>query len=311
MTETKLFRYGLPAVVSVGLLAVIFSRVPIEKAIESVTPEAALWSSLAVLAFVAVTLVLEALSFSRAAQGLQTDAGLATWARVKAASYAPQMVHHALGLAVLTYLIRKRLELNLGQAAGIVAMMPLFDLLALMLIVATAAASTGMAGPVSLPVLAVIAASVVLGLVWLRSEASLGPLDQLRELAPFEATREAPLRKLFELGALRIVFTASFIALWGASLGAFGIEVPVERLAIGIAIVALASTLPSVSGFGTSQAAFLAMFDDFASAEALLGCNLFVSVIMVGMRVALSLLFAGEFTRDALIAVQSEEESGA
>ena len=306
MTRRNALRFGVPALVSLALLAWIFRTIPLRQAVETVTPSAALGSLAVVVAFIAVTLALEALSFARASVGAGAEASLGDWARVKAASYPPQMAHHTLGLAALTYLIQRRLGFPVLVVVGIVALVPLFDILSMLLVISVAAASTTMASGVQVPVVAAIAAALVLGLVWLRSDVPLGPLDRIRALPPLVAARAAPLRTLLELGGLRLAFVASFILLWGGALAAFGIDVPPAQLAIGISLTAAASALPSVSGFGTSQAAFLAVFEGAATPEALLGCNLFVSVLLIALRVAMGLLFAGEFTRDAFLAAQQE-----
>ena len=72
-------------------------------------------------------------------------------------------------------------------------------------------------------------------------------------------------------------------------------------------IVGFVAGLPiAVAGLGTSQAAFVFLFRDYASQEALLAQSLVLSTGMLALRAGMGVAFAREFTREALRAAREE-----
>ena len=264
-----------------------------------------------------VTLVLEALSLSRAARPTGASASLLSWARIKAASYPLQMVHPSLGAGGLTFLLRRRTGMELAAALGVVMLILLFDLAAL-LVLATVGATfaTNLEAGGSFELRAGIATALVgalaLGLAALRAPISLGPLDRLRDAQALRAAREAPLQVLAELALIRLLLVSCFIALGAAALWAFGVSIPIGNVAVGILGVALVAAIPiAVSGLGTSQVAFVAVFGDYAGADTLLACSLSLSLGLLVVRSGLGLVFAREFTREALRGALADAERAA
>jgi len=144
-----------------------------------------------------------------------------------------------------------------------------------------------------------------LGLIALRTERSLGPLDRLRNLQLMRSVREMPSERLVELLALRTLFVAVFVALGGVALAAFGIRPPLGDLIVGFSAIALISALPiAVAGLGTGQLAFVYLFRASADAEALLAASLALSAGIILLRIALAATYAREFTREALAGTQ-------
>ena len=130
---------------------------------------------------------------------------------------------------------------------------------------------------------------------------SLGPLERIRTLAIFQALRATSLRRLAELAVLRLAFTSSFIAIGGAAFYGFDIMPSLSQLVVGMVFVGVVSALPlAVAGLGTGQAATLFYFQDIAPEETLLALSLTLSAGMITLRVLMGLIFAREFTREAL-----------
>ena len=76
-------------------------------------------------------------------------------------------------------------------------------------------------------------------------------------------------------------------------------------LAVGVAAVSLVASLPiAVAGLGTGQVAFVYMFRHWGSPEILLASNLALTVGLILMRAGTGLIFAREFTREALAAAR-------
>jgi hypothetical protein len=147
--------------------------------------------------------------------------------------------------------------------------------------------------------------AIAAGFAFLRAQISMGPLDRIRDLELFRAARETPVNRLAVLGFLRLCFVISFVMLFGTALGAFGIWVPLGDLVVGTAAVSLVASLPiAVAGLGTGQVAVVYMFKYWASPEVLLASNLALTAALISMRAGIGLVFAREFTREALAGVR-------
>jgi hypothetical protein len=229
-----------------------------------------------------------------------------TCAKIKAASYPLGLLNYALGAGGLTYLLRRRGNLGTSNAAGIVILIALFDLGFLLLLSAFGAvllSTETLAVQASAIVGAVVA--ILIGFALLRADFSLGPLDRLRDLEIFRAARETEIARLAILAVLRLSFVISFIMLCGTALLVFDVRVPLGDLVVGVAAVSLVASLPiAIAGLGTGQVAFVFMFRHWGSPEILLASNLTLTVGLIVMRASVGLLFAGEFTREALAAAR-------
>ena len=299
----------LPIAVSAGVLAALLSTVDPASMIDALDWGVARTMLPALLAYGAVSLALEAVSILRLIRPVPHDFGLWTAARIKCASYLLGIVHYALGAAALTVLLRRRARLRLAESASVVMLISVVDLLVLLALASSAAAVSNTGAPVvRAGVLAILGLVCFGGLALLRAPASLGPLERIRSLVIFEALRTTPLPRLGELLLLRVFFISSFIALAGAGFEAFGIELATSRLVVGILVVAVVAALPiAVSGLGTGQAALVYVFEGAADPETLLALSLVLSAGVIALRSAMGLLFAREFTRQALAESRGEE----
>jgi hypothetical protein len=297
-----LFHRILPALVSAGALAWLLSSIELS----------ALWAALSwnvmvvllpgLLVYGVVTLVLEAASILLLTESRPADFGLWTAARIKSASYLLGIVNYALGAGALTILLRRRAGMGLGESASIVLLITSVDMLILMIMAAagTTLMQTGTPA-VRAGVFTLLVAGFVVGMIVLRMPAKLGPIDRLRSLTVFEALRTTPIARLGKLAAIRVCFTSSFIALGGVAFVGFGIEVPLSDLVVGMVFVGVVSALPiAVAGLGTGQIAVVEAFGHLASRETLLALSLVLTACLLGLRAAIGLSMAREFTREAL-----------
>jgi hypothetical protein len=297
-----------PVAVSAGALAWVAWYYDMGKVAEALSWKAAFVMVPALLAYGACTLYLEALSIRRAIGAASARLGLWTAARIKCASYLLAIVNYALGGAALAVLLRRRAGIGLGEAAGVVLLISMTDLLVLLTLGASAAATMPASG---LPVKAGGVALVILaffgGLVLLRVPASLGPLDRIRSLSVFDAVRNRPTRRLLEILALRIVFAFCFIGVTGATFLAFEVPVPPDRLVLGMMFLALVGAAPiAVAGLGIGQAAVVPVFKGVAPDETLIALHLALTVGLISLRAGMGGLFAREFTREALEQTRGE-----
>jgi hypothetical protein len=265
------------------------------------------------LVYGGLTLSLEALSILRLVRSAAPDFRLWTAAKIKSASYLLAIVNYTLGAAGLTVLLRRRAGIGLGRAASVVLVIGSVDLL-ILLTVATLAltvavsANFGNDTRIALGVLAAVGgAGFFGGMALLRAPMPLGPLERLRSLAVLEALRTTPLRELAELALLRTIFVSSFMLLGLASFRAFEIPVPVSELAVGLIVVGVISALPiAVAGLGTTQVLIVEYFGAHAPDETLFALSLVLNAGMILLRVGIGVLFAREFTREALKGARAE-----
>ena len=302
----QVFKWILPVAVSATVLVLLLRRIDFGEALRHVDAGVAVKLIPAILVYGAVSLWIEAQTLNYLAAPSSSVLGKWTCARMKAASYPLGLLNYALGAGGLTYLLRRRGGLRISEAAGIVMLIALFDLGLLLLLSAIGVmllSTQKIALQVSVVVIGMIA--IVAGFGFLRAKVSMGPLDRVRDLELFRAARETPMSRLAVLAVLRLGFVISFILLCGAALAAFGIWVPVGDLVVGVAAVSLVASLPiAFAGLGTGQVAFVYMFRHWGSPEILLASNLALTAGLILMRSGIGLLFAREFTREALAAAR-------
>lgn len=298
----KTLQRTLPVVVSTATLTWVFTRFDVRALGAALAPNVLAVLLPALLAYGAVTLVVEAYSILRLLHTPPEGFGAWTAARIKCASYLLAIVNYALGGAALTVLLRRRAGVGLGEAVSVVGLISMTDLIIVLGLGAAAAAAAESGGPeVRAGVVALAGVGFFGGLVLLRAPRSLGPLERIRSLAVFEALRNTSTRRLVELAAMRFFFSLSFIGLAGATFYAFDIPISLSRLTVGMMILAVVGALPiAVSGLGTGQIAAVYVFAGVATPEVLVVLSLVLSAGLIALRAGMGALFAREFTREAL-----------
>ena len=300
-TSARAARALLPVAISAILLTLLARQIDFGAALATITKRSLLLLAPALLAYIALSLWLEAISLVRVLPDAGGKLDMATAARIKAASYTFGLVHYALGAAALVVLLRRKGLLPMAEAAGVVMLISVFDGLALLGIAAFGSAVTSHAPALRAGLVAALLTAAPIALFALRTERSLGPLDRLRDLRLLRTLREMPYARLVELLALRMLFVVVFIGLGGAALAAFDVRPSLADLIVGFTLLSLVSLLPiAVAGLGTGQVAFVYLFRNYADAETLLAASLALSAGTILLRVMLAATFAREFAREAL-----------
>ena len=300
----------LPLAVSVIALGGLFASVDLSKLVDALSWRVAAIVIPGFVLYGAVTLALETVSIQRLLGRTPVSVSPGTAARIKCASYLLGIVNYALGVAALGVLLQRRAGIRLAEAANVVLLISGLDMLVVLSLAAAGLAASGSETPtVWVVVLAVGGLGFFAGIALLRTSASLGPLERIRSLALFQALRATPLSRLGQVTLLRVLFSCSFVAMAGATFAAFEIVPELSELVVGILVVAVVSALPiAVAGLGTGQAAFVYQFQDLASREALMAVSLVFSAGMIVLRAGMGLIFAREFTREALKETRSSDE---
>jgi hypothetical protein len=262
------------------------------------------------LVYVAISLGIEVWSLVRVVGLPRERFAPATAARIKCASYLAYTIHYSLGVGALTILLQRRVQLALSDAAGVVLLIAAFDLGQTLLVAATGLLLIGTdLQALRAGVIVGGGAAIAGGFALLRAPVSLGPLERLRELTLFRAARETPLPRIAELFAARLLFVLWFFTVAAVALRIFGITPPLPVLFVNVSLVVLVSALPiAVAGLGTSNAAFVYLFRDYADKDTLFVCSLALWMFLILLRAGLGLVFAREYAREAIEAARLEEE---
>ena len=299
---------GFPLLVSLAILVWLVGQVDLPRLLAVLSPRLAALMTVALVVYGAATLLLEALSIRMLIPGDIPGFGTWTAARIKCASYLLSILNYALGVGALAVLLRRRTPLGLAEAGSLVLLMSSVDLVVVVSIIAIGGAFLQDIAPaVPLPAVATILLGFPAGLWLLRTPRSLGPLEALRSLSILSALREVPRLELAQLFALRVLFVGCFVSLCSVTFPLFGVHAPLADIVVGTLVVGFVAGLPiAVAGLGTSQAAFLFLFQGYASQEALLAQSLVLSAGMLALRAGMGMAFAREFTREALAASREE-----
>lgn len=297
----KILRWTLPFIVSGVFLAYLFWDMDLRAIANQVTSEVFFSFIGPLIAFMAVSLVIEARCLVLVVRSSQHEMDHVKAARIKAASYLLGLLNYALGAAGLSVLLRRQGGLTLGDSVGKVFLIGLFDLGSLLALVAIGGTFLGFtARGVQAGVVVALVGLIVAGFVFLRAPISLGPLDRLRELSIFGAARTVRLPTLIELALLRLGFVLSFVLLAWGLFWSFGLSIPPVNLVMNVSIMLLVAALPiAAAGLGTGQLVFVELFGKWAESETLMAASLTLSAALIVARAGLGLLFAREFTREA------------
>ncbi len=294
-------RVGIPFVVSIVFIVWVLQGQDLAAVWAAVTPRVVAWFVPGLIAFVAITLYIEAVCLQIVVHDYHDDTGLGEAAKMKAASYLLAILNYALGAGAVALLLRRRTSLSLADAAGVVLLIGLFDLGSLLVAASVCTLLLGSEGTgVRMAGVAVAVALIVLGFVVLRTPRRMGPLDRLRDLELFRAARTVSAGCLVKLGGLRAAFIASFILLAWSTMNAFAVFVPWLELVVKVSLMLLVAAIPiAVAGLGTGQKVFVELFRDHAPSETLLAASLTLSFGLIVSRAIIGFVFAREFTREA------------
>jgi hypothetical protein len=308
----KTLRWLAPLAITTAALVWVFQDIDFQTVAQRLTPQTLATLIPALLVFAVLALAIEAECLVRLLPASRNGFTRGTAARIKAASYPLALIHYALGAGALAVLLNRRTRRGVGDAAGIVGLISLYDIgiQLLMLIIGVTALETR-AADVRVGVAIGLVTTIGLGFLGLRTRVSLGPLNRLRELSIFDAARTTPLPKLVAVGCLRVVFALVFVTLVWICCMAFDLRVPWSFLLVGVPLLIVVAMIPSVAGLGTGQIAFVSIFARFGDEETLLACSLAFSTGLIVLRAGMGLVFAREFTREAFVAARQADDEAA
>lgn len=300
----KTLNWLLPLVVSGLFLAYVLSDIDTTMVYSRVTGDVALLFIPALFIFLIVSLLIEGLCLVTVVSQSNAAISLRVAAKIKAASYLLSLLNYAIGAGALTFLLRRRANMPLADAAGVVFVIGLFDLgsLILLVIIGSALTQNNTLG-VQAGIVLMVGAAIVAGFVVLRAPLAMGAFDRIRHLNVFRAARTLPLSLLAWLGTMRLGFVLCYILLAWSVLEGYQIQLPWLTMAIYVSILLLVTALPiATAGLGTGQLVFVTLFSEYADKETLLAASLTLSLGLIVTRLAMGLIFAREYSAEALAA---------
>jgi hypothetical protein len=308
---TRFARIAIPFAISAALFAYLFSRIDASAVGDAVTTTIALRWALPLILFNVVTLAIESHCLHRVAVASGTLLDHWTAARIKAACYLLSILNYVIGAAGLSVLLRRRAGLGFTEAASMVFLISLFDIGAVLGLAALGAGFLQSdALGIRIGLIGFMIAAILAGFLFLRVPTRIAALETLRLLDVFRAPRTAPISLLVSLGILRVIFVLCYVALTGALLWAFEIEVGPIRLGLNVAIMLAVSALPiAAGGLGTGQLVFVELYRGLAPEAELLAASLVLAFGLIASRALLGASFALEFTQEALKAASDDPET--
>lgn len=312
----RIARIVVPFVVSAALLAYVFAQIDLRLALDYLALDVLLRFLGPLILFNIVTVVIEAQCLHRVVAAHPDEARplpRLTAARIKAACYLLGILNHVLGAVGLSVLLRRRTGATLATAGGMVFLISLFDMGSVFAWVGGGAAMLeAETFGVRLGVIGLAIGAIVAGFVFLRAPISMGPLEVVRGHDLFRAPRTAPIPLLIEIGLLRLIFVGCFVALVRALFWAFDTPIASTSLILNVGLMLVVSALPiAAGGLGTGQIVFVEVFSGVAPDAQLLAMSIAFSIGLIVSRALIGLVFAPEFTREALRAAREESKPGA
>ncbi len=297
-----------PLATTVVIFAAIFSRIPFSRLSEALSradllPFLALMGAFSLAYFAIDTLVL-----ALAIRWFHGPLRYRDLLPVRASTYLVSLVNTQLAQGALALYLHRRFRTPLGAITGTVLTLILLEVTQLI-----AFATAGMlAFPGTAPA-GLLAAPAVLALLWatlvllVRRPARVA----VPNWAVARTLRSATWRQLLLLLALKSTTFLLALLVHGVALRLFDIHIPWSRLLASLPIVFMVAALPiTVAHLGTSQAAWIFFFRDYASEASLLAYSLAAHLTFMLANGALGLLFLPKAYADLVLRPRGEETGG-
>jgi hypothetical protein len=291
-----------PVAVTIAIFVAIFMRIPFDRFWEAVAgarlvPFFGLMATFSLCFFAMDTFVLCTML-----RWFHGPIGYRELLPVRATTYLVSIVNTQLAQGALAFYVHRRFATPLGQIAGTVGVIILLEATQLILW-----ATIGMAAfPSEVPA-GLLWTPVGLVALWAlllaTAHGKLGALSaKLSGNVLFQTFRRAHAWQFTTILLLKApVFLLSLFIHWFA-LGLFGMEIPLARLLAFLPIVYMVSALPvTVAHLGTSQAAWIFFFHDYAAEADLLAYSLVSHLTFMLANGSLGLLFLPKAYADLLL----------
>src|SRR4029077_4121628 len=248
----------LPWVVTVGLLAVVFSRISFDDVVEG-TRHAAPWMVPVILACVAAVYLADSFAIWKTFGWFLTRLSFTDVLLVRGATYLLAAINYNVGQGAIVYFVHKTAGTTIMRGIATILLVLGINVLALLFL-----ATGGMVVAPTLPHLVKVIIAVAWGgLAVYVAVLLIRPRWFDRPL--FEVLLNAGLGGHARALLVRLPHIAALIMFQLSALRAFGVDVPLVYALATMPITFFVAVLPiSVQGLGTTQAAMVFFFARFA-----------------------------------------------
>ena len=288
-----------PLVLTVAIFVVIFLRIPFGRLVDGLSharllPFLALMGTFSVVFFAIDTLVL-----TKMVRWFHGPLAYRDLLPVRAATYIVSIVNTQLAQGALALYIHRRFMTPLAEIAGTVAVLILLEVTQLVLF-----ATVGMlVFPNEVPA-GLLYGPLALAAVWAVLLLALrGPWSDRFAANPFLRTfRSATPAQLLVVLALKASTFVLALLVHSLALPLFGVHIPTPRLLAFLPIVFMVAALPlTVAHLGTSQAAWIYFFNDYAPEADLLAYSLAAHLTFMLANGMLGLIFLPQTYADLFV----------
>lgn len=297
-----------PLAVTVVIFAVIFSNIPFERFRDALR-EAELVPFFGVMAaFSLCFFLMDTLVLQRMVRWFHGPLGYRELLPVRASTYVVSIVNTQLAQGALGLYLNRRFLTPLGEIFGTVAVIILVEVTQLITL-----ATIGMLAFVGEIPPALFLVPAMLAVVWIvlwviAKGGSDGPGGRIGGHVLFGTLRRASAGQILTVLALKASITILSLFVHKLALGFFGIDIPLLRLLAALPIVFMVGALPvTVAHLGTSQAAWIFFFREYAPEADLLAYSLASHLTFMLANGTLGLFFLPKTYADLFIRRKQED----
>ncbi len=297
----KIITRLLPWLITLGIFAIIFTRIPLSSVIDALG-QVHFASYLAIMApYSLFYCLVDTFVLSRAVHWFHRPVPYRRLLPVRASSYILSLLVSGLGQGGLAFYVHRREGIPFLALAGTMIFLGVIEFIQLALY-----ASIGILAfyphlvPAFAPLYIILIA--VIGLALLIIHKGTGPLENLlsRFSQRFQPRESDPLNTIRQVRLRHAILTLLYkapnflmaVVVQQAALQLFGVEVPFARLFTMLPIVFLAASIPgTVAHLGTSQAAWLYVFAGYGTEAQILAYSLVAHVTFMVLNSLIGLIF--------------------
>jgi len=279
----KWLRKILPWIVTAILLLVVFQKVGIRETLHELKAETIRNVFLLGFTFYIYVFFVNGLSYYVLFRQMGHGMPFSEILSIRGASYLLIALNPGVGQGGLAFWISRKKDIPLREVISFMLMLPVVDATFMAGILAVSLAADLLGGGIIPPahltilsgVMAVLWVILIFHFIFWRTDFLSGSLRFIKENAIFTGYRKAKASEYISLLFVRLLMHVPGMLAYYAGLGLFGIEIPFWVFAVRFIPTILIQALPvTVGQLGTSQSAWILMYQDYAAPATLAAFSL-------------------------------------
>jgi hypothetical protein len=276
--------------VTIAFLGYLFSTVSVPQVLRALKDDARAWTVPVMVALVFVVYLADSVAIWKTFGWFVARLSFREVLVVRGATYLLALINFALGQGAIVYFVYRSRGVPLLRGAAAVLLVVGIDVLTLLML-----ASLGLAMAAEIPPALKILVAVGYGIFGLYIVLVVVKPRWLTSRPLFDVLLTAGLSGHVKALVVRLPHVSSLVLFSYASLRAFGVAVPLAQAVLYLPVIYFIAVLPiSVQGLGTSQAAMVFFFAQYApidrAAAVVLASSLTGQAIMFAVQLLLGLV---------------------